>query len=41
MEVSYGKSMKNLAGLTSKKIGTMKALPDWIMNGAIISLQGG
>jgi hypothetical protein len=30
--------MKDLAGLTSKKIGTMKVLPDWVMNGAIISL---
>lgn len=38
MEFTYGKSIKDLAGVTSQKIGTMKALPDWIMNGAVISL---
>jgi hypothetical protein len=38
IEVTYGRSIKDLAGVTSKKIGTMKTLPDWIMNGAIVSL---
>ena len=38
MELSYGKTIKDLAGLTSRKIGTMKKLPDWIMNGAVVSL---
>ena len=37
----YGQNPKALAGSISKKIGTMKPLPDWIMNGAIVSLQGG
>lgn len=37
----YGQSPKALAGSVSKKIGTMKPLPDWIMNGAIVGLQGG
>lgn len=39
--VFYGESIKQLGATNSKKIGTMKALPEWIMNGAIISLQGG
>lgn len=39
--VFYGDSIKELGGINSRKVGTMKALPDWIMDGAIISLQGG
>lgn len=39
--VVYGESIKKLAAQMSRSIGTMKALPDWIMNGAIVSLQGG
>lgn len=41
LHLIYGKNPKDLAGSLSKKIGTMQPLPDWIMNGAIISLQGG
>lgn len=37
----YGESPKALAGSISKKIGTMKAMPDWIMDGAVVCLQGG
>lgn len=36
--IVYAGSIKELAAAHSLKIGTMKALPEWIMNGAIISL---
>lgn len=38
LHLIYGQSPKALAGSLSKTIGTMQPLPDWIMNGAIISL---
>ena len=34
-------NFKELAGSVSKKIGTMKALPEWILDGAVVGLQGG
>jgi len=39
--LQYGDSPKALAGGVSKRIGTMRPMPDWIMNGAIVGLQGG
>lgn len=36
--VFYGESIKELGAMHSRKIGTMKALPEWIMNGAIVAL---
>jgi len=41
LTVAYGATIKELAGTNSLKIGTMKALPEWIMEGAVVSLQGG
>lgn len=41
MTVAYGATIKELAGTNSLKIGTMKPLPEWIMEGAVVSLQGG
>lgn len=41
LHIIPGEDFKDLAGKVSKKIGTMKALPEWILNGAIVGLQGG
>lgn len=41
LHLIYGEDPKSLAGSLSKKIGTMQPLPDWIMNGAIVALEGG
>lgn len=39
--VFYGESIKELGAIHSKKVGTMRALPEWIMDGAVVALQGG
>jgi alpha-glucosidase len=39
--IVYGDSIKSLGATNSKKVGTMRALPEWIMDGAVVSLQGG
>lgn len=36
--ITYGDSPKALSGSISKFVGTMKALPEWTFNGAIIGL---
>lgn len=41
MTVISGNDFKQLSGAVSKKIGTMKALPEWILDGAVVGLQGG
>ena len=41
MTIISGGDIKQLAGSVSKKIGTMKALPEWILDGAVVGLQGG
>ena len=41
LHIIYGEDFKSLAGQISKKIGTMRALPEWILDGAVVGLQGG
>jgi len=36
--IMYGKTPKEQAGKISKYIGTMKPLPEWVMNGAVVGL---
>jgi alpha-glucosidase (family GH31 glycosyl hydrolase) len=38
LHILPGGSFKDLAGKVSKKIGTMKALPEWILDGAVVGL---
>lgn len=41
MSVISGGDFKQLSGAISKKVGTMKALPEWILDGAVVGIQGG
>jgi sulfoquinovosidase len=41
MRLGYGKTIKDLAAKQSLSLGTMKALPGWALDGAIVSMQGG
>lgn len=41
LQLTYGANPKNLSSAISRKVGTMRPLPEWTFNGAVVGLQGG
>lgn len=41
LHITYGANPKNLSSAISRKVGTMRPLPEWALDGAVVGLQGG